>query len=199
MDPIVEAALRKWPQVPHCFGWLALDARGDWYLRDAAAQAAGPFPQVKGSRVEHEGLLGFIQRNYAADAFGAWYFQNGPQRVYVDLEVAPWVFRLDAGPGNGIARWRIGTRDGREASYGGSWLDEQDRLFLQCDIGYGLVHSLDTGLASQAVEAGDWQPAQMPFARMPPHFGYVLRPQDVSDAQTKRPPAGGLVIDRGEA
>ena len=34
MDEIVKAALRKWPTVPHCYGWLALDARGDWYLRD---------------------------------------------------------------------------------------------------------------------------------------------------------------------
>ena len=34
MDAIVEAALRKWPNVPDCYGWLALDARGDWYLRD---------------------------------------------------------------------------------------------------------------------------------------------------------------------
>ena len=34
MDDIVKAALTKWPNVPHCYGWLALDARGDWYMRD---------------------------------------------------------------------------------------------------------------------------------------------------------------------
>jgi len=39
MDDIVKAALKKWPNVPHCHGWLALDARGDWYLRDADTQA----------------------------------------------------------------------------------------------------------------------------------------------------------------
>ena len=50
MDDIVKAALKKWPNVPHCHGWLALDARGDWYMRDDRIQAAGPFPQVKGSR-----------------------------------------------------------------------------------------------------------------------------------------------------
>ena len=55
MDDIVKAAMRKWPNVPHCYGWLALDARGDWYMRDEPAQAAGPFPQVKGSRIEHAG------------------------------------------------------------------------------------------------------------------------------------------------
>jgi hypothetical protein len=177
MDPIVAAAMRKWPAVPHCYGWLALDARGDWYLRDEPTQAAGPFPQSKGSRIEHDRLRGFIERNYEADARGCWYFQNGPQRVYVELEAAPWVFRLDAGePGPG-GRWRICLPGGRAARYRAAWLDEHGRLFLDSDRGFGLVHSLDTGVAAQAVEAGDWQPREMAFARMPRQFGYVLRPQ----------------------
>ncbi len=25
MDAIVEQAMRKWPNVPHCYGWLGLD------------------------------------------------------------------------------------------------------------------------------------------------------------------------------
>ena len=56
MDEIVKQAMAKWPHVPHCYGWLGLDARGDWYLRDAATQAAGPFAQVKGERIEHDKL-----------------------------------------------------------------------------------------------------------------------------------------------
>ena len=43
MDDIVKQAMAKWPNVPACAGWLGLGARGDWYLRDEAAQAAGPF------------------------------------------------------------------------------------------------------------------------------------------------------------
>ena len=173
MDEIVKAALRKWPNVPHCYGWLALDARGDWYLRDAAAQAAGPFPQVKGSRIAHDGLRAFIERNYEPDARGCWYFQNGPQRVYVELEAAPWVLRLeDADEG-----WRIVAQQGaRPARYRAAWLDERGRLFLDCDIGFGLVHSLDTGVAARAIEAGHWRPSEMDFAHMPARFGYVLRP-----------------------
>ena len=62
MDALVEAALRKWPNVPHCHGWLGLDARGQWFMRDERIQAAGPFPQVKGSVIRHDKLLGFIQR-----------------------------------------------------------------------------------------------------------------------------------------
>ena len=33
MDEIVKAALKKWPNVPHCHGWLALDARADAQAR----------------------------------------------------------------------------------------------------------------------------------------------------------------------
>ena len=83
MDEIVKQALIKWPNVPHVHGWLGLDARGQWWLRDAGVQAQGPFPQSKGTLVEHEKLLAFIGRNYEADTQGQWFFQNGPQRVYV--------------------------------------------------------------------------------------------------------------------
>lgn len=169
MDEIVKAALKKWPQVPHCHGWLALDARGDWYMRDERIQAAGPFPQVKGSRIAHEKLREFIHRNYEADARGAWFFQNGPQRVYVELEAAPWV-------------WRVGhdgsvvSHTGTAAQVEGAWLDEHGRLFLQTDRGFGLVHTQDMGAAAEQVEGGRWQPEELAFAEMPGRFGYVLRP-----------------------
>jgi hypothetical protein len=39
MDDIVKAAMAKWPDVPDCYGWLALDARGNWRMRDARCQA----------------------------------------------------------------------------------------------------------------------------------------------------------------
>lgn len=171
MDEIVKAALRKWPNVPHCHGWLALDARGNWYMRDDRIQAAGPFPQVKGSRIEHEKLRDFIHRNYTHDEAGAWFFQNGPQRVYVALEAAPYVWRVDAAPG-----WPVHAHTGEPAQVLSSWLDENGRLFLDTDRGYGLVHTLDTGVAAQAVEAGDWQPEELPFAQMPGRFGYCLQP-----------------------
>ncbi len=176
MDAIVEAALRKWPKVPHCHGWLALDARGNWYMRDERIQAAGPFPQVKGSRIEHDKLRAFIERNYGHDAAGAWYFQNGPQRVYVELEVAPWIWRVDVAGDGAPPHWRVHSHTGLAAAVQGSWLDEGGRLFLATDLGYGLVHTLDMGIAAAAVEGGDWQPAALPWAEMPARFGYVLRP-----------------------
>ena len=175
MDEIVAAALKKWPHVPHCYGWLALDARGDWYLRDEQAQAAGPFPRVKGSRVRNDKLLGFIGRNYAADAQGAWFFQNGPQRVYVELEAAPWVWRLGAPGDDGSPELRSHT--GCQAQAQSAWLDERGRLFLAADLGFGLVHSLDMEAASDALEAGRWPLQELAFSAMPQRFGYLLRPQ----------------------
>jgi hypothetical protein len=174
MDPIVQAALKKWPNVPHCYGWLALDARGDWYMRDERIQAAGPFPRVKGSRIQHEKLLEFIGRNYEHDEAGAWFFQNGPQRVYLQLEVAPWIWRLSGTP----QALRIHSHTGLAAEKVLSvWLDEHDRLYLATELGLGLVHSLDMELAADRVEAGHWDPQHCRHAELLQRFGVVSRPQ----------------------
>ncbi|MBS0307600.1 MAG: DUF2946 family protein [Proteobacteria bacterium] len=91
MDDIVKQALAKWPNVPHCYGWLALDARGNWRMRDERAQTL----QLPGDKLTHPALLGFINRNYEHDEHGRWFFQNGPQRVYVNLETTPHIARTD--------------------------------------------------------------------------------------------------------
>ncbi|MGX4643337.1 DUF2946 family protein [Massilia sp. SYSU DXS3249] len=91
MDDIVKQAMAKWPNVPHCYGWLALDARGGWRMRDEAAQAAN----APGDRLTNEALVGFINRNYQHDEAGRWFFQNGPQRVFVNLESTPFIARTD--------------------------------------------------------------------------------------------------------
>ena len=91
MDEIVKQALAKWPNVPHCYGWLALDARGAWRMRDERAQKLG----LPGDKINHSALKGFIARNYGQDERHCWYFQNGPQRVYVDLDATPYIARTD--------------------------------------------------------------------------------------------------------
>ena len=172
MDEIVRAALKKWPDVPACYGWLALDARGDWYMRDERVQAAGPFPAVKGSRINHDKLREFIHRNYLADEAGGWFFQNGPQRVYIELEAAPWVWRLELGE----AAVAVSSHTGLATQAESCWIDERDRLFVATPLGLGLVHSLDVGVAADAVERGWWQPQPARFDELPRRFGYQLRP-----------------------
>jgi hypothetical protein len=95
MDEIVLQSMVKWPNVPHCHGWLALDARGVFRMRDEAAQ----INNLAGDPIRHAALLAFIHRNYACDARCAWYFQNGPQRVYVDLAATPYIARTDPAAG----------------------------------------------------------------------------------------------------
>jgi hypothetical protein len=95
MDDIVKQALAKWPNVPHCYGWLALDARGNWRMRDERAQHLN----LSGDKLTNAALVAFITRNYGADERGCWYFQNGPQRVYVQLEATPYIARTDPSAG----------------------------------------------------------------------------------------------------
>lgn len=187
MDDIVRQALAKWPHVPHCHGWLGLDARGNWYLRDDRTQAAGPFPMEKGSMLRHDKLIDFIHRNYAADEAGQWFFQNGPQRVYVELEAAPWIWRVGddfgivshtgvAVPGPG-ATDDAGAVDIGDAGRAGVLLDETGRLYVATPLGLGLVHTQDVGLAADAIEQGRWPaPTEVRAADLPARFGHVMSP-----------------------
>ncbi|WP_034295453.1 DUF2946 family protein [Herbaspirillum sp. RV1423] len=121
MDDVVRQAMAKWPNVPHCFGWLMLDARGGWRMRDERAQHL----DLPGDKIDHPALLGFINRNYTHDAQGRWYFQNGPQRVYVDLELTPYVIRTDPSAG-----FVLQTGESLAAPTN-AWLTTEGRLLLQ--------------------------------------------------------------------
>ncbi len=173
MDDIVRQALAKWPNVPDCYGWLGLDARGNWFMRDDQVQAQGPFAggslQSKGSELRHEKLIDFIQRNYEPDAHGQWFFQNGPQRVYVELELTPLIWRV-------AEDFSLADQTGRAASLKNCLLDEYGHLFLETDIGFGLVHTMDMGHAANAVEQGLWLIHDAVAANLPARFGYVVSP-----------------------
>ena len=86
----------KWPNVPDCYGWLALDRRGQWRMRDEFTQQNN----LPGQVIQHAALNDFIERNYACDESGRYFFQNGPQRVFITLDATPWIVRIipsDAG------------------------------------------------------------------------------------------------------
>ena len=173
MDDIVKQAMAKWPNVPDCYGWLGLDGRGDWYLRDDAAQASGAFAsqvlEARGSRLQHEKLIDFIQRNYAADPSGCWYFQNGPQRVYVELMHTPWIWRIQP---DGQVR----AHTGAPVSVLESYIDEQGLLYLQTTLGVGLVHTADRAHAAAHVEQGVWVPSEITSDWLAAHFQFVRSP-----------------------
>ena len=173
MDDIVKKAMAKWPNVPDCYGWLGLDARGNWYMRDDRAQALGAFdsgtPGCKGSELRHEKLIDFIARNYAADARGCWFFQNGPQRVFVELQTTPLVWRVQ--PDGSVQ-----DHTGRSARVLNAWLDELGHLYLEADTGFGQVHTQDMHQAADLIEQGSWLPQEVLRAELPGRFGFVKNP-----------------------
>jgi hypothetical protein len=121
MDDSVRAAMAKWPDVPGLHGWLSLDEAGHWRL--------------KGDPITHPGLVAFIGRNYDCDDQGRWFFQNGPQRGYIDLAYTPWILHVDGG---GTLRDHTGAAIERVE---GAWVDDAGDLLLDTGRGPGLVDS----------------------------------------------------------
>lgn len=153
MDSSVVAAMARWPDVPHVYGWLRLDRRGQWRLRDEV--------------IRHQGFVDFICRNYAADAQGQWFFQNGPQRVYVALDYTPWIVRASDG--------ELLRQDGlRFAAPDTALIDDEGSLLLAS--------------ANQAALVDDRELASL-LDRLTDPDG---RPLD--DAQLERMAAGGQAV-----
>ncbi|WP_338845121.1 DUF2946 family protein [Massilia sp. W12] len=200
MDEIVLQAMAKWPNVPHCYGWLLLDARGQWRMRDAAAQAAGSAGDV----IRHPSLQAFINRNYLSDAQGRWYFQNGPQRVYVNLPAAPYILHCTpqgwhdhTGQAWGAAETIWLTPEGNllvQSAGRLAWCDDRDlpQLFAACRLHGHEVDEADW-LALLTAEhpalpvldmsllweggSGACRLQRLPQADIAAHFGFCRTPQ----------------------
>jgi hypothetical protein len=127
MDKIVLSAVQKWPDVPAVYGWLGLDRRGNW--------------SIKGERIGNPAIIAFIGRNYACDDKARWFFQNGPQRVFVTLAYTPFVYRMQRDPVGGLALVaQTGTpaQGAREV-----FLDETGAVLVDTELGVGLIHDQD--------------------------------------------------------
>lgn len=173
MDQAVIRAMAKWPAVPAVYGWLALDERGNWLLRNPATGAFG--------RIGNAALRDFICRNYARDARGCWFFQNGPQRVYVRLACAPLVFRLEGK--------RFVDHCGRPSGcLSGAWRDERGALILAAASGIGNLDDRDLLAASELIDDSgavawfDCATGRVPLgtllrADLPAEFGFVPDPR----------------------
>ncbi len=123
MDETVIRAMAKWPDTPAVWGWLSLDPRGAWKL--------------KGEPIPNRAVVEFIGRNYSSDCRGRWFFQNGPQRVFVDLAYTPWVYSLDGG-------CALVTHTGRDCgAIESAWIDEAGTLILAGEPGPGIVDDRD--------------------------------------------------------
>ena len=118
MDALVVQAMAKWPNVPAVYGWLSLDRRGNW--------------RIKGERIANPALRDFISRNYESDGAGRWYFQNGPQRVYVTHEYTPLVVHYEGD--------ELRDHCGRPFSARATYVDEEGSVLVE---GNGTIALLD--------------------------------------------------------
>ena len=164
MDEIVARAMQKWPNVPNVFGWLRLDRRGNWLVKSRS----GAF-----ERIGNRAVIDFIGRNYSADAEGRWFFQNGPQRVFVALDYTPWVYRLsDSGD-------CLVVHNGAGANLPESLLlDEAGALLAVSELGVGVISDRDLAplidrLAAENPELEGDEALQALFA-MPQAPGILL-------------------------
>jgi hypothetical protein len=202
MDEIVLRGMARWPNVPAVYGWLSLDRRGAW--------------RIRGEPVSNPALSAYIGRNYAHDDEGRWYFQNGPQRVYVALDYTPLVCRIAGAAGAAPA---LETHDGRRVvTVSGAWMDENGALLLQTERGVALLHDRDLGLVfpclidangnafdetvlenlfgllQQGQEAPLWlrlgednvRIGPIRSAEVPRRFGFVARPARPAEELTRR-------------
>lgn len=124
MDDIVLKAMTRWPNVPAVYGWLSLNQRGRWC--------------IKGELIGNPTIATFIGRNYAVDTHGRWFFQNGPQQVFVDLEYTPFVYRLWSTDSSvyPVIESHVGARVQRTAA---CWLDDAGNALLETEFGIGVI------------------------------------------------------------
>ncbi len=138
-------------------------------MRDDAAQAAGPFPLAKGSRLRHDKLIDFIERDSDAGDRGRWFFQNGPQRVFVELESTPHIARLTPDE-------KVQTHNGQRFEPNQALVDEDGMLYLASHTQVARVHTQDMLQALDWIEARGWIPKETGAAELPLRFGFVRHP-----------------------
>ena len=139
MDDLVLQSMQRWPDVPAVHGWLSLDARGRWMIH---ANGRGlESPPEPGEAITNSSLIAFINRNYASDEQGLWFFQNGPQRVYVRIDAAPYIVRLSE---DGIS---LQTHTGQTLQSIDEWLlDDVGNLYIRSEPGPGRIENRDLPL-----------------------------------------------------
>jgi hypothetical protein len=151
MDAVVAQAMAKWPNVPAVYGWLSLDRRGNWL--------------IKGERITNHALREFIARNYEADEKGRWYFQNGPQRVYVGLAYTPLVVHHEGEP--------LVDHCGRPFEVTRAYLDDEGSVLVE-GAGGRIALLDDRDLERYADDQAQLEPIHR--ADVPRRFGFIPEP-----------------------
>jgi len=148
MDKDVLDAIARWPDVPAVFGWLSLTARGQWRLHpDGKATEGGPGESIQNTQIQR-----FINRNYTSDEAGRWFFQNGPQRVFVRLDAAPLIASMDTG--NGTLLSHLGETLSDVCAW---FVTCEGNLYFESSHGAGCVIDRDLGTLADTLQTPDGQ------------------------------------------
>lgn len=181
MDDRVKAAMARWPNVPDVYGWLGLSRQGQWVLYPEGN------PNQEGETITHPQTRHFIGRNYLSDAQGQWYFQNGPQKVYVCLEAAPWVLHTRS-PGADPA---LHTQTGLPVNTTGPWfVDESGWLYTRTEHGGAIIDGRDVQAVYEALLApagrAAHRPQEMTATEIARALGFVRQPRPLVTPETEK-------------
>ncbi|HSD43161.1 MAG: DUF2946 family protein [Bacteroidota bacterium] len=157
MDEIVIRAMQKWPNVPNVFGWLKLDRRGNWLVKSRQSGAGAPAFE----RITNAAVIDFIGRNYAHDERGRWFFQNGPQRVFVTLEYTPFVYRLRDDGDSIETHTGVAATEVRSA-----WIDDGGMLVLETELGPGVLLDRDLPRLLDRIETASGRASEESLAAL---------------------------------
>ena len=150
MDEMVARSMARWPNVPAVYGWLSLDRRGNW--------------RIKGEKIANAALRDFIGRNYASDERGCWYFQNGPQRVFVSLAYTPLVVHFEGD--------RLVDQRGVPFEAKSVYQDDEGSVLVE---GQGQIALLDDRDLERYADRAEELP-RIAKADVPRRFGFVPDP-----------------------
>ncbi len=166
--------------------------------------------KLSGQVITHRALNDFISRNYACDSFGRYFFQNGPQRVFITLDATPWIARITPSE-NGL---ELMNQCNNPIEASGALSDEKGNIYIfgkvkqltyveknkeqfsnqDCQT-VALLHDHDLDhfsrlakLHEEACSFGgswEWQGKQLPLDPIPSEelaarFKFIARPSDQS-------------------
>ena len=131
---------------------LELDRRGNWL--------------IKGSRIGNAALRDFIGRNYECDEHGRWFFQNGPQRVYVRLAYTPFVVHYEGE--------HLFDHCGRPFAPKNVFQDDEGSVLVEGERGIALLDDRDL---ERFAEQADRLP-KVPRAELERRFRFVSDPRN---------------------
>jgi len=129
MDDIVIRGMLKWPDVPAVYGWLSLDRRGSWMIKNVS----GRFERIANPRSTSSS-----PGTTRPTPKGAGTSRTDRSGYTSPSTYTPWVYRLDD-TGEGLLTHTGAAPRALEALF----VDDAGGLLLEADMGIGVLLDRD--------------------------------------------------------